>query len=178
MAEIKSTLDLVMERTKHLTLSSEEKTGQRKKEFEKKLNGLLQQYADGALSIDELLEKMDGLQADLPTEGRRLAVKAVAQRIRPGLDNAYWLSLVKHMAPEAVTPLENALADFRDRDARLSRNSEERLRERLNRDYDIQGAAVVPNLRKDDAFQEKRAALEIETLTGIEGVIQRFGFQA
>ena len=64
MAEIKSTLDLVMERTKHLTMSSEERVGQQQKDFEKKLQGVLQQYADKVLAIDELMERVTGLQAD------------------------------------------------------------------------------------------------------------------
>lgn len=46
MAEIKSTLDLVLERTKHLSQSSEEKQAQKQKDIANRLNGLLQKYQD------------------------------------------------------------------------------------------------------------------------------------
>ena len=39
MTEIKSTLDLVMEKTRHLILSDEEKQEQKENEFKKKLKG-------------------------------------------------------------------------------------------------------------------------------------------
>ena len=173
MAEIKSTLDLVMERTKHLTMSTEEKTGQRRMEFEKKLNGLLQQYADNSLSVDELIEKVAGLQADLPADGHPLAASAVIRRIRPGRDNAHWLSLVARMAPDALTPLEVVLADYRDKDSRLTRQEGQRFLKDLERDHAIQGAAVEPNLRKDVTLQGKRTTLETEAIARIEDVIQR-----
>lgn len=173
MAEIKSTLDLVMERTKHLTMSTEEKTGQRKMDFEKKLNGLLQQYADKALSVEELMEKVTGLQTHLPTEDHSLPVSAVIRRIRPGRDNTHWLSLVMQMAPDALRPLEDALADYRDKDANLARQGEQRFLKKLDRDHAIHGAAVAPNLCKDVTLQGKRTTLETEAIARIEDVIQR-----
>ena len=42
MGEIKSTLDLVLEKTKNLTLSSEEKEEQKQKEIEKRIKGMMQ----------------------------------------------------------------------------------------------------------------------------------------
>ena len=54
MAEIKSTLDLVMEKTKNLSLSDEERQGQKNKEIESRICGLLQKFNDQALNIDNL----------------------------------------------------------------------------------------------------------------------------
>jgi len=54
MGEIKSTLDLVMEKTKHLSLSDEEKQNQKKIESQKRINGLLQKYQDQVLSMEQL----------------------------------------------------------------------------------------------------------------------------
>ena len=42
MGEIKSTLDLVMEKTKNLSLSDEERLGQKNKEIASRIRGLLQ----------------------------------------------------------------------------------------------------------------------------------------
>ena len=105
MAEIKSTLDLVMERTRHLTMSTEERAGQQKKDFEKKLNGLLQQYEDKVLALDELMERISALKADQHLDDDLSVASAVVQRIQPGMDNAHWLALIKRLAPAVVTQL-------------------------------------------------------------------------
>lgn len=50
MAEIKSTLDLVMEKTKDLSLSDEERQGQKNKEIGSRIRGLLNKFQDKAIS--------------------------------------------------------------------------------------------------------------------------------
>lgn len=175
MAEIKSTLDLVMERTKHLSMSAEERAGQQKQAFEKKLNGLLQQYEDKALAVDELVEKVTELQADLNIDGAMSALTAVVQRMQPGLDNAHWLSLVRLMAPDVCTHLEKALSDFSDRVSTLSRKGEQRFLENLARDHGIHGTAVVPSLKKDASFQDKLSVLRREALDRIGALLQQQG---
>ena len=168
MAEIKSTLELVMERTKHMSMSAEERAGQQKKGFEKKLQGLLQQYADTVFSRDELLEKMAALQKEMKIDDQKLAVSAVFQRIQSDLDNEQWLSLVRRLAPTAYTPLKQALEDYRDKVAILSQKSEQRQLENLARQYAIQGAAIVPNLRKWAHHQEELFALQHDIDTAIK----------
>ncbi|MBW2432576.1 MAG: hypothetical protein JRF36_03165, partial [Deltaproteobacteria bacterium] len=51
MGEIKSTLDLVMEKTRNLNLSDEEKQDQKNKEIESRLNGLLQKFEDQIITL-------------------------------------------------------------------------------------------------------------------------------
>jgi len=170
MAEIKSTLDLVMERTRHLTMSTEEKAGQQKAEFQKKLKGLLQQYEDNMLSADELMEKSATLQADLSKKDDLIAVSAIAGRLRPGMDNAHWLALIKRFAPRAVPQLEEILADHQEKAAALVRKKEQHHLDTLYRDYGIQGSAVAPNFGKDAPLQEALRVVEKETQTRIGGV--------
>ncbi len=55
MGEIKSTLDLVMDKTRHLTLSDEEKQEQKEKEFKKNLKGPTQKFQDIKDRFDKLL---------------------------------------------------------------------------------------------------------------------------
>jgi hypothetical protein len=54
MAEIKSTLDLVLEKTRNLTLGSVEKQEQQRKEIETRLRSLLQKYLDGGMTRERL----------------------------------------------------------------------------------------------------------------------------
>ena len=170
MAEIKSTLDLVMERTKHLSMSAEEKAGQQKQDFEKKLQGLLQQYADNVLSDDELLERVTVSQAEMHIDDQMLVVSAVLQRIQPELDNAHWLLLVRQLAPAAYTPLENALVDYQDKVTALAQKGAQGQLERLARDHGVSGSAAVPNLQKDASHQEALFAVKNESQTRLSHI--------
>ena len=53
MAEIKSTLDLVLEKTRDMTLSSDEKQQQQREAIETRFRGLLQKYIDGSLTREQ-----------------------------------------------------------------------------------------------------------------------------
>ena len=59
MAEIKSTLDLIMERTKNLTLTKEEKKAIHTKEVKCRVRGWFQRYGDGSLTIRDIKEYME-----------------------------------------------------------------------------------------------------------------------
>jgi len=54
MGEIKSTLDLVLEKTKHLSLTSEERQLQQQNEIKKRIGGLLQKYQNKLVSGEQL----------------------------------------------------------------------------------------------------------------------------
>ena len=149
MGEIKSTLELVMERTRHLSLSDEEKTRQRKEDFRKRLQGLLQRYADGALTVEGLKERIEALPVELKIDDPALAVTAMVDRMDPDRDNRIWLDLLATFAPQVCGSLEAALAVYqRQRDESL-REGAARLGGRLAQDHRISGAAVAPNPHKD-----------------------------
>jgi hypothetical protein len=62
MGEIKSTLDLVMEKTKHLSLSEEEKLNTKKIDMQNKIRGLINKYEESTLNFTELKKSIDSLQ--------------------------------------------------------------------------------------------------------------------
>lgn len=99
MGEIKSTLDLVLERTRHLTLSSVEKEEIEHKEALKKVPGYLSRYRDGLLSLEALLKEMRGLAPE------------IRDRVRGEM--ARQMSLVLNLSPDtdALIPAMEALAD-------------------------------------------------------------------
>jgi hypothetical protein len=99
MGEIKSTLDLVLERTRHLTLSSVEKEEIELKEALKKVSGYLSRYRDGVLSLEALLKEMEGLSPE------------IRDRVRE--ETARQMSLALNLSPDtdALIPAMEALAD-------------------------------------------------------------------
>ena len=54
MGEIRSTLDIIMEKTKGLSMSEEEKKAFKKQETAGKIRGLIQKYLDGTVAMDKL----------------------------------------------------------------------------------------------------------------------------
>jgi hypothetical protein len=71
MAEIKSTLDLVLEKTRHLSLSTMEKAEMEVKEAVKKVSGYLSRYRDGVLSLDAMVKEIEGFAPEIRGRVRR-----------------------------------------------------------------------------------------------------------
>lgn len=167
MGEIKSTLDLVMERTRHMTLSAEEKDRQTKADFDKRLQGLLLQYAEGALSTEALRARIAQLRETFKVIDRRVVVDALFRQIDPDGGNDRWLALVADIAPAAHDALQQALTTYRERRTGLKQQRAHRVLARLEREHHIRGPAVLPNLDTDQGYrqglddlrQEARAAI-------------------
>jgi hypothetical protein len=173
MGEIKSTLDLVLERTRHLSLSDEEKARQQKADFDKRLQGLLQQYADGVLSVDALQDRTASLRAELGVKDRGVLEAAIVGRIDPDRDNRRWLELVGASAPALRRPLEDILADFSHRKGETLHKSQDRLRESLASRHGIAGPAVVPNPLKDRSCRADLAALRQQAVDRLEAALEQ-----
>ena len=52
MGEIKSTLEIIMEKTKDLTLTEEEKKEFKQKDMAGKIKGIIQKFLDGTLDLN------------------------------------------------------------------------------------------------------------------------------
>jgi len=61
MGEIRSTMDIIMEKAKGLTMSEEEKETFRKKETEGKVRGFLQRFLDGFIDAERLKDEIGSL---------------------------------------------------------------------------------------------------------------------
>ena len=82
MGEIKSTLDLVMEKTRHLTLSQEEKKAQKEIEVNKRLQGLLQKYQDNLLKKENLKKELDHLKIEYDLDVNKMLAKLLLNSLK------------------------------------------------------------------------------------------------
>ena len=170
MGEIKSTLELVMERTSHLSLSEEEKVQQQRADFEKRLEGLLNKYADDALSADEFLDRIAKLQVEMKISDRQLILGAIFRRIIPENDNERWLNILESLAPDIIDSMREFLMDYHEQQADLFQSSKKRLLDQLARHHKIEGSAVIPNPEKDTGYQEDLATIRRDTRARIETI--------
>jgi ribosomal protein S20 len=159
MAEIKSTLDLVMEKTKNLSLSDEERQGQKNKEIESRIRGLLQKFNDQALSADKLKSEYQKLQKDYDLPENAPLVKEICRQIELGKDNHTLFELLAQFKVADIEGITSVLHEFDEVIDAAARERSKILQAKLAEEHFISGPAVVPNLEADKAWQEQVGAI-------------------
>ncbi|RJQ50526.1 MAG: hypothetical protein C4530_21370 [Desulfobacteraceae bacterium] len=177
MGEIKSTMDIVMEKTRHLTLSREEKEAQRKEEIGKSLKGLVVRFKDGILTMERLAEELKSIETSHgASEG--LLKKEILDQIDLNGDNSGLLSLLKEICRFDPHPVEAILNAYRESILSVKGRHVSELKDRICRQWGVSGSAVVPDLegRADwveecqsvkDAYRQ-RLVKEFEKISGCE----------
>ena len=155
MGEIKSTLDLVLEKTKNLTLSSEEKETQKQKEIENRIKGMVQKYQDGILSKNQLITDYELLKKDYTIPQNNSLIVEITKRIEPDQDNQPLIELLQECCTIETEAIETIIENFRKEYVTASQNRIERLRENLAQRYNISGSAVLPNLDADEQWRQE-----------------------
>ena len=167
MGEIKSTLDLVMERTRHLTQTKAEKAAQEAQEQQQRIGGLIQQFLDQILTPQELERKLDAMEApelrsaNSPLSRELLARLTLDPDLHPDSEshNRALLGLLETLCGVDSAPLAEVLAAFgRDLRAAREKRTIQRLAD-LAADYGIQGSALIPNLARDPQWPSTRDGL-------------------
>ena len=160
MAEIKSTLDLVMEKTKHLSLSSEEKETQDTIATERKISGLLQKIADDTMTLDELYGRLDEL--DIKQKGRLKTVlfETIFRRIDLDGGTGYLFTILETYCNVEIKSLEDVLADYQTTRQQASADQHVAATQALAEQYHISGSAVVPNLAFDSGWLDRLASIK------------------
>lgn len=160
MAEIKSTLDLIMERTKNLTMTEEERQTHRRKELQDKMRGWVRRYQEGLIDMEAFEENVRSSQAD-----ERLAVEIlreeILKHIDPDQNNEKLLQLLSNIVGEDTEPITRCLDAYTRKVERQGGEHVAALRRRLE-EKGIRGSAVIPNLEKDPGWQAWLASSKAE----------------
>lgn len=159
MAEIKSTLDLVMERTRHLTLSAEEKREQALAELKKNLSGLLLRHLEGMVSQEQFRKELHELQERSGLTDPRIFIGEVLQRFDLDQDNGPLLTLLAAIYGCDTTAIAQLLEDYRDTLAASAHKRQTRRQADLAHRHGISGSAVAVNLEADADWASERAGL-------------------
>jgi hypothetical protein len=159
MAEIKSTLDLVMERTRHLSLSAEEKESQKKAAVEKKINGVLQKVADGTLKMDECFRALDNLKKSEGTGVEASIISAITNRLNLDRDNKELFTVLTAYCHIEIAQIEKIFSDYRQARSRETAHQIETAKKELAKNHFISGSAVIPNLKSDHNWRNTLAAM-------------------
>ena len=152
MGEIKSTLDLVLEKTKHLTLSKEEKEEHKYHEVKKSLKGLIQKFLDKAINLEQLKKELNQLRKTSALQDDTILLKEITGRITLDQDNRPLLILLKEICNANVIQLEAIFDEYQNSVRRQTRQRKDEIINQLAKNHLISGSAVVPNLDGDDTW--------------------------
>lgn len=160
MGEIKSTLDIVLEKTKNLKLSSEEMKAQKNKEIEMRVKGLLQKYLDGMLSLEKFNNDFIKLRSVYDLAGDAILINEIVTRLKLDEDNQTLLGLLKTFGI-ASTALESVFSDYQNAYQSAAQSRIEQLKNQLATNHSISGPAVVPNLNADEQWRKDVQGIRI-----------------
>ena len=128
MAEIKSTIDLVMERTRNLTMSDEDRHRQAAAKLMGSVNGLTQKYLDGQLDVEKFRSEFSRLEGS--AEGKSSVVAELAKRLDPMGDNVLLLDLLKHGLGTETSGIEAIFENCRSKVESETGNAIDRMKQR------------------------------------------------
>ena len=162
MGEIKSTLDLVLEKTRHLTLSEEEKQQHKRKETRNLLTGLLQRYQDSILNIQRLGEELDRLVQTGNGPDEAWVRSEIMGRIELGGENKPWLELLQTRYRIDTAEVETIEGDYHRAVEAAAGKRKDEIKKELQRTRRISGSAVVPNIDVNGAWIEKHQSISAD----------------
>jgi hypothetical protein len=153
MAEIKSTLDIIMEKTKGLTMTDEEKRELKRKEMAGKFKGLVQKFLDNIIDLDRLKVEAVAMGEGHEDMFRRVSIQEAVGRIEPEGNNEPLLKILESTIGMDTGPIREFMTDF-ERNLEKERAAHEKgLKKRL-KEKGISGSAVIPNLDADSQWRD------------------------
>ena len=83
MAKIKSTLDLIMEKTGHLSLNAEEKEEMKREERVRRIRGIVAPFLNGEKDVNLLMRELDRLPPEDREENRGFCLEQLRDALDP-----------------------------------------------------------------------------------------------
>ena len=162
MGEIKSTLELVMERTKHLSYSAEEWQRVKESEAQRRAEALVNRYLAGECDLRDLLE----------AASEQMTREALQRALREALDleHASAARALRALRPELegwAARVEEVAEEYRRRREELARELAARLAERL-RQRGIEGSALRVRPEAAPEWEESLARVRAELARRLE----------
>mgnify|MGYP005839568487 CR=1 FL=1 len=159
MAEIKSAIELAMEKTRNLVMDSQEREAMGVKDLEGKIKAVLRRHEQEMISSEEAARELNAIKADKGFK-RTLVVNNLVDEFNLHGDNERLLVLFQLVGldlPEAIhRELEELTRTFRKDLARRKAATGEKIRNILA-EQGILGNGMEPNT---DAWEEWREEIE------------------
>ena len=173
MGEIKSTLELAMERTKHFAISEKEKEEIKQKEVLQKATSLFHRYREGHLSLNEVLKEIERMERRTATTVKKhllshwidaLSLDDDDERILKGVE-----SLKERSIAEAKQRFHDLLSQYQREKEKVKEKTGVQLIEALKKDG-IYGSAVEPKLEGSELWKKENENLDCPYLIKLDEI--------
>jgi hypothetical protein len=163
MAEIKSTVELAMERTKKIAISEKEREEIKQKEIGRKVNGLSHRFMEGHLSLNEILREMEKMDKKIQTIAKEalisqwidaLSLKDEDERLLKGIE-----SLKYQSADQLKEKHHQLLSQYRREKEKVKEKVKAQLTEALKREG-IYGSAVEFDIEASPLWKKEGENLD------------------
>lgn len=151
-----------MERTKHLSMTEEEKIRQNHADAERKIRGLVRKYLDHVMDIRQMGLAYETFKTRHDLSDDRLLVEEAVANMDFSKDNRGLIALITEICHLDVTGLNAILEDYENRLESENNSLKREILRRLAENHEIQGPAVLPSPDSDPSWIKAVAGLRAE----------------
>ena len=151
MGEIRSTMDIIMEKAKGLTMSEEEKEAFRKKGTEGKVRGLLQRFLDAFIDSERLKDEIGSLGETSYVVAKEALIRECMGRMVPGADNTILLDALENAVGLDIALIRKIILDC-NQDLEQQKMDRKQVLQKNLEGLGISGSAVIPNIHADQEW--------------------------
>ena len=174
MAEIKSTLDIIMEKAKKFSVTEEERQGFKRQELEGKIKGLVQKTLDSILDSERFQVEVAALQAKDKDLVDQIVKDEVVTRLEMGANSEALIKLLEYAAGPASPAVRKVLDDFEKKGEKQKGIRRKTLLESFKK-KGISGSAVVPNVDAVPEWARTRSEMRRQLQEKIRKAIEKGG---
>jgi hypothetical protein len=163
MAEIKSTLELAMERTKKFAISEKEKEEMKQKEVLQKATSLFHRYREGYLSLNEILKEIEKMEKKAANPVKESLLSQWIDALSLNDDDERTLrgveSLKQRNIDEVKQKFHHLLSQYQEEKERVGEKLRAQFTEALKKDG-IYGSAAEPKLEGNEPWRKEEEKLD------------------
>jgi len=163
VGEIKSTLELAMERTKHFAISEKEKEEIKQREILQKATGFFHRYREGHLSLNEILKGIERMDKKTAAAVKAFLLSQWIDALSLGDDDERTLKGVESLKETSIAEVRQSFHHLLSKYQREKEEVKEKvavqLTEALKKDG-IWGRAVEPKLEGSELWKKENETLD------------------
>jgi len=178
VGEIKSTLELAMERTKKFAISGKEKKEMKQKEVLQKATSLFHRYREGHLPLNEIMKEIERMEKKTATTVKEfllsqwidaLSLEGDVERILKGIE-----SLKQRSINEVKGKFYSLLSQYHEEKENAKEEVTIQFTEALRKDG-ISGSAVEPKLEGSELWKKEIEKLDQSYRMKLEEIKKALG---
>jgi len=161
MAEIKSAIEIAMERTQGLRLSSEEKEKMKEEEFQSKAHALVNRFLEVDLHFREVEKELSRYSSGQRIQLENIMIRDLVAALNPDRDNDLIFQGIEILAPEkkkAIPKIRELSKEYQQEKDSAQERTAEALRAKWQ-SLGISGSAVVPKVAESSEWEVTLKAL-------------------